>query len=292
MARFGIAGAGGLVGGSLCKELERRGHEVVRLVRRDPAHRGERTWIPGDSPDPALLDGLDGLVNLAGSPISRGLWTSEGRRDVLESRIRSTRHLAGCAAISGTPVFVNASAVGYFGDRGDEFLDESSGPGSGFLAEVCRRWEGEVPDSGIRSVRVRLGTVLSSRAGALPPLRTATRFFLGGPIGGGRQWFPWISLDDAVAVFARALEDEDVRGAVLAVAPEEVRQARFARELARSVGRPAIARVPGFVVRMLPGRIGELLLWSQRCTPRILREAGFRWRDPDLRELLGRLSAT
>lgn len=292
MARFAVAGATGLVGSRLTSLLRERGHEVARLVRRASSDRRDVVWDPASTPDGRLLYGFDGVVNLAGSSIASGLWTRALRREVLESRIRTTRHLAAAAELSGLPVLVNASAVGIYGDRGDEWLDEESSPGSGFLASVCTAWE-EAADSGgsTRVAKVRFATVLSPSGGALDPLRTVFRLGAGGPIGNGRQWFPWISVDDAAKVLARALEDSTISGPVLAASPVPVRQGDFARTLGKALGRPAVLPLPGFVLRALPGRIHELFLSSQRCRPRRLEAMGFDWSDPDLGRTLARFTA-
>ena len=292
MARFAVAGATGLVGTRLVSLLRERGHQVQRLVRRNPSEPGDLLWSPGSTANSRQLEGFDGVANLAGSSIASGVWTRNGRREVLESRIRTTLDLVEAARRARLPVFVNASAVGIFGDRGEEPLDETSLPGSGFLASVCSRWEeaAEVGD-GTRSARIRLATVLSPAGGALGPLRRVFRLGLGGSIGGGRQWFPWISLDDAAAVFARALEDSTISGPIVACSPRTVRQGEFASILGRSLGRPAMVPLPAFVLRALPGRIHELLLGSQRCRPARLESIGFGWNDPDLAGTLSRFNA-
>jgi uncharacterized protein (TIGR01777 family) len=253
MARWAVAGATGLVGTRLVERLRARGDEVVRLVRRNPSGADDRAWDPGSEPGEDLLEGIDGVLNLAGSSIASGLWTAAGRREVRESRLRATRNLVRACERAGTPVLVNASAVGYYGDRGDEFLDESSLPGNGFLAEVCGAWEAAASPAGTRLVKVRFGSILSPRGGALEPLRSLYRLGLGGPIGGGRQWFPWIDLEDATGIVMQALDDDDLSGPLVAVSPGLVRQAEFARELGRSLHRPARAPLPALLVRALPG---------------------------------------
>lgn len=287
MGRIAIAGASGLVGSSLRQVLRARGHDVVGLTRREPLSPGDRPWDPGANPRPGELDGCDAVVNLAGHPIASGLWTARRRELIRDSRIQATRHLAYACQQSGVPALVNASAVGYYGNRCDEILDEHSPAGGGFLADTCVAWEQAlrpVRDGAVREVRVRFGMILARRGGALPAMLPIYRMGLGGPLGSGEQWISWILLEDAVSILVRSVEDSTLGGPVLGVSPNPVRQREFARALGRAVGRPARIPLPAFLVKTFLGAFGqELFLWGQRCRPRVLEEAGFVWREPELR---------
>ena len=276
------------MGSSLCQVLEARGHEVVRLMRQKSTSPADRPWDPASDPRPGELDGCDAVVNLAGHPIASGPWTASRRALIRDSRIQSTRHLACACLQSGVGTLVNASAVGYYGDRCDEVLDESSPCGGGFLADTCVAWEQAlrpVRCSKVREVRVRFGMILSTRGGALKAMLPVYRMGLGGPLGGGRQWVSWIHVDDAVSSLVRCVEDPSLRGPVLSVSPNPVPQREFARALGRSLGRPALVPVPAMAMKVLLGAFGqELFLWGQRCRPRVLQDAGFAWKAPELRE--------
>jgi uncharacterized protein len=299
MGRIAVAGATGLVGSSLCSLLSGNGHEVARLVRRNPSSNQERAWNPGAVPAPGELDGFDAVVNLAGHPISSGLWTTSRRKLIRDSRTLATRHLAVACVEAGVGTLVNASAVGYYGDRGDDALDESSACGRGFLADTCVAWEhalASLRGSGVREVRARFGMILSRRGGALGAMLPAYRLGLGGPLGGGEQWVSWIALHDAVSAIVRCVEDPTISGPVLVVSPQPVRQRDFARTLGAVLGRPAVLPVPSFLVKVLLGDLGrELFLWGQRCRPRALESKGFGWKAPELGSALDsllRLSGT
>ncbi|HXP90743.1 MAG TPA: TIGR01777 family oxidoreductase [Fibrobacteria bacterium] len=299
MSRIAIAGSTGLVGSHLVHRLRQGGHEVVRLVRRNPTSPEDRLWDPQAQPSARVLEGCDAVVNLSGHPIASGLWTASGRVLVRESRIRATRQLARGCTLAGVGTLVNASAVGYYGDRGDEWLDENSPAGGGFLADTCVAWEQaarSARSASSREVRVRFGTILSPRGGALGPMLPIFRMGLGGPIGTGRQWVSWIHIDDAVSALVRCISDAAISGAVLGVSPLPSPQSEFATVLGAAMGRPAIVRIPSFVVRAVLGRFGaELFLWSQRCRPKVLDSRGFSWQARDLEsalESLLRVSAT
>jgi uncharacterized protein (TIGR01777 family) len=299
MSRIAVAGSTGLVGRVLVRRLGEMGHDVVRLVRRNPTGPGDRLWDPESIPTGRELEGCDAAVNLAGYPIASGILTNSGRLLVRESRIRATRHIASGCASAGVGTLVSASAVGYYGDRGDEWLDENSPAGGGFLADTCVAWEQAARAAGsasLREVRVRFGTILASRGGALGAMMPVFRMGLGGPIGSGRQWVSWIHLEDAVSILVRCVEDAGISGAVLGVSPRPSRQSEFASALGAALRRPAFLRVPSLLVRVALGRYGaELLLWGQRCRPEVLESGGFSWRAPDLEsalESLLRVSAT
>ncbi len=251
-------------------------------------------WDPAGRLDPEKLKGQEAIVHLAGKNIA-GRWTEKFKREVRESRVVGTRTLAMAAAESfrqtGMPrAFVAASAIGYYGDRGDEELTEVSGPGEGFLAEVCEEWESAArpaEEAGIRVVHLRLGVVLAKNGGALKAMLPAFRLGLGGRIGDGRQFMSWVTIDDVVGAFLFALSNDGLHGAVNVVAPEPVRNAEFVQTLAKALHRPAIFPLPAFVVRAALGEMGEaLLLGSARVRPAKLQEAQYGFQHRELGEAL------
>jgi uncharacterized protein len=286
--RVAVTGASGLIGGALVERLRREGHTVARLVRdRSKAGAGDVVWDPeAGTIDAAALEGIDAAVHLAGESVGTR-WTEEKKRRIRDSRVNGTRLLATTLAHLARPprVLVQASATGIYGDRGDELLTEASTGGTGFLAEVGRDWEGAsgpAEKAGIRVVRLRIGVVLTARGGALERLLLPFRLGVGGRIGSGRQWMPWISLDDAVEVFVRALHDERIRGPVNTVAGS-ARNADFTEALARAVHRPALIPVPGFGLRAVFGQMAdEALLGGQNVEPARLREIGHVFHHPTL----------
>lgn len=289
--RVAVSGASGLVGSALAAFLTAGGHEVVPIVRSRP-RAGEIGWNPeAGTIDAAALEGLDGVVHLAGENIAAGRWSAERRRRIRDSRVEGTALLARAIAAADAPpkVFVSASAVGYYGSR-DDAIDEGARRGSGFLASVCADWEAAaapVVARGIRTVFLRFGVVLSPRGGALAKMLPAFLFGAGGPIGSGRQGLSWVSLDDAVGAIHFALGSDRVSGPVNVTAPHPVPQGEFAAMLGRVLRRPAVAPLPAFVVRALFGAMGEeTLLASQFAMPRALEAAGFRFRKPDLESAL------
>ena len=286
--RVAVSGSTGLIGQALVERLRREGHTVARLVRggRD-AQPGDVRWDPdAGTIDAAALEGIDAVVHLAGENVGTR-WTEEKKRRIRDSRVKGTRLLAETVfRLAHRPrVFVQASATGIYGDRGDETLTEASTAGTGFLAEVGQDWEGasgHAESAGIRVVRLRFGVVLTPKGGALQRLLLPFRMGVGGRIGSGRQWMPWISLDDAVEVVVRALRDERLRGPVNAVAGS-VRNEDFTDALARALHRPAIFPVPGFGLRAVFGQMAdEALLAGQRVEPARLREIGHVFHHPTL----------
>ena len=286
-----ISGATGLLGTALRRELEAGGHGVTRLTR-SPRSPGDVGWDPDAGRIDGDLAGTDAVVHLAGESIAEGRWTREKKRRILESRRKGTRLLAeGVAALPTPPsVMVSASAVGYYGDRGAEVLTEESGPGSGFLAEVCWEWEAAAAparEAGIRVVHPRTGIVLSKQGGALGATLPIFRLGAGGRIGSGRQYWPWISLDDVVGAFVHALTNEAVGGPVNVGSPNPLTNAEYTRVLGRVLNRPTVFAVPAPAARLaLGGMAEELLLASQRMRPVRLEETGYRFRHPDLEEAL------
>lgn len=287
--RILISGASGLIGNALQERWRTEGEEVSVLVRRPPK-AGEVQWTPGQALDPAALSGFDAVVHLAGKSIA-GRWTEQFKLEVRESRIQGTATLATAAAESfrrhGTPrAFIAASAIGYYGNRGDEVLTENSAPGSGFLAETCLAWERAADparEAGMRVAHMRIGVVLAKGGGALPPLLLPFRLGLGGRIGNGQQWWSWIALDDVVGAFDFALHNEATNGAVNVVAPSPARVAEFVSALGEVLRRPTVFPLPAFAVRAMLGEMGEaLLLDSARVVPGKLQAAGYRFAYPEL----------
>jgi len=296
-----MGGSSGFIGHAIRARLATAGHEVVRLVRTGPpvpgqtagdvAGTGMLPWDPDRGLlDPACVRGFDAIVHLGGVSIASGRWSAGRKQAILESRVRSTLLLA--ERIAATPpasrprAFVVASAIGYYGDRGDETLRETSAAGEGFLADVCRAWEeaaAPAARAGVRVSHARTGMVLGRGGGALKAMLLPFRLGLGGPIGNGRQWWPWISLEDAAAVYVRLLEDESLAGPVNLVAPESVTCGEFVRALGRALHRPAVLPAPAFAVRLLLGEMaGPLLLASANVVPDRLSRAGFTFAEPEL----------
>jgi uncharacterized protein len=286
-----IAGAGGLVGAHLCDYLAGAGHRVLRLVRRPAATPDEIAWNPDQGTlDPAALEGVDAVVNLCGASLAT-IWTKRRKDALRDSRVRSTRTLAETMRSMERPptVFVSASAVGFYGSRGDESLTEDCPAGRGFLADLCSEWEAAAqgPEAhGVRVVRLRFGLVLTASGGALATMLPVFRAGLGGRVGDGRQWWSWVALDDALGAVECAIHDDGLRGAVNVVAPGAVTNRDFTRLLARSLRRPALLEAPRSVVAALGGMPDEMLLASQRVVSARLRERGYRFAFPDLETAL------
>jgi uncharacterized protein (TIGR01777 family) len=293
MGHIAITGSTGLIGSALAEELRAGGHTVRRLVRSERHRRpGDALWDPAAGRlDPHALDGIDAVVHLAGEPIAQR-WTTEAKRRIRESRVRGTELLARTIASLARPprVLVSGSALGIYGDRGDEELDEASAVGHDFLGAVATAWEAAAEPAaraGVRVVKIRTGLVLSPRGGALAKLLVPFRLGVGGRVGSGRQWVSWIGLDDAVGAIIYALGTEALVGPVNLAAPAPVTNAELTETLARVLRRPAIVPVPAFVMRLVFGEMGEAtLLASQRMRPRRLLESGYRFRYPTLEAAL------
>jgi hypothetical protein len=289
-----ITGSTGLVGTSLSAALEARGDQVRRLVRREARDpQREIRWDPGAGQiDAAALDGIEAVVHLAGEGIADHRWTDEFKRKILESRQLGTQTL--CDALAGLQnkprVLVSASAIGYYGDRGEESVDESSPPGQGFLADVCQAWEAATQparDAGIRVVNLRIGVVLSRDGGALAKMLTPFKLGAGGVIGSGRQVMSWIALDDLVSAILFALSNSSLAGPVNAVSPQPVTNREFTKTLGRELGRPTIFPMPAFAARLAFGEMAdEMLLGGVRVEPRALAAAGFEFQYPQLEPAL------
>jgi uncharacterized protein (TIGR01777 family) len=290
-----VTGATGLLGRRLTHELLARGARVRALTRRlggAAAGLDSRAVLvrwDGTRVEPDAVRGATAVVHLAGEPVFAGPLTGDRRRRIRDSRIESTRSLvdamAGLPAAERPAALVCASAVGIYGDRGEEILDEGASPATGFLAEVCRDWEREARramDFGVRSVALRIGIVLAREGGALPRLALPFRLGLGGRLGTGRQWCPWVHADDVVALAIAAAEDEGFAGPVNAVAPEPVRNAELAAAVASALGRPAWLPVPALALRIGLGELAGELLASRRVLPARALARGFAFRHPSL----------
>lgn len=289
-----LSGASGLIGSALVRSLEADGSRCRRLVRRRPSGSAELEWRPDRGLAASeTASGLDVLVHLAGENVAAGRWTAARRSRISASRGPATRRLVESLNRLEKPprVFVCASAVGYYGDRGDELLDEGSMSGDGFLASVCREWEAAARTAGAVCERVatlRFGVVLSARGGALARMLPPFRLGLGGRLGSGRLWFPWIQIDDAVAAIRHVME-RDIRGPVNLVAPEQVTNSHLTGAIAATLRRPALLPVPAPALRLAFGEMArETLLASARVAPKVLQETGFSYRCPTLGAALAR----
>jgi len=287
--RLLVSGSNGMVGSALVARMAAAHHEVRRLVRSG-AGSGDLhdfSWRPDRGElDARALDGVDAVVHLAGVGIGDARWSAARKAAITTSRVDSTRLLAERIAKAAAPpkALLVASAVGFYGDGGERWLDESSPGGAGFLAEVCREWEAAAfaaGEAGVRVVHLRFGFILSATGGGLRKMLTPFRLGLGGAIGGGRQWLSWIALDDVVAAIEQILKSESLRGPVNVVAPEPVTNAEFTRTLGRLLHRPTIFAMPTVAARLAFGEMAdELLLASQRVRPAKLAASGFTWKWP------------
>lgn len=294
--RLVVTGATGFIGTALCAGLVQQGHALTLFTRGTPgANTGTKRWLhwtPGTLRDwDAALDGVDGVINLAGEPIAAKKWTSVQRRRIEKSRVDATHSLVqACAKARQKPRFlINASAVGYYGPRGDEIVTEATPPGADFLSLLCQAWEEEAQKAeelGMRVVRLRTGIVLGPGGGALVKMAEPFKFFLGGPLGSGKQWMSWIQLEDLVRLFLTAIENPAVHGPVNATAPNPVQNKEFSRTLGKVIKRPSWAPVPAFVLKLALGEMAQMLLTGQRVVPAAAENFGFAFRYANLREAL------
>ena len=298
-----VTGASGRIGKALCDELLARGDTVVGLTR-DPDEAGAaqpqitwHAWEPTlERPTDAAFEGVDGVVNLVGEKINQR-WTAEAKKKIMDSRKVATHNLAGAIEGSATKpkVLVSQSAVGYYGNRGDETLDEASEPGKGFDSSICVEWEKaahEVEAAGVRLAIVRTGQVMETGGGILGELLLPFKLGLGGPLAGGKQWVPWIHLSDEVGVLVWALDNESVSGVVNGTAPNPVTNAEWSKALGRALHRPAVLPIPGFATEVKFGReFGKVAQSGQRVLPKRTEELGYAFEFPEidgaLRNLVG-----
>lgn len=292
-----VTGATGLIGTRLLPRLIEMGHELV-ILSRDPAQATHRLGLPCEihrwnpkriDPPTEALQGIHAVIHLAGESVASGPWTDKQKKAILDSRILSTRNLIQAVSpISTLSTFISASAIGFYGDRGDEVLTESSSSGKGFLAEVCRQWEAETQSlpAHVRTVLLRTGVVLSEAGGALEQILRPFQLGAGGPLGDGKQWISWIHQDDHIEAILHALHQETVRGPINLVSPAPVRQSEFAQTLGSTLGKPSILRIPKWALRLALGEMSDLVLNSQRVLPKALRETGFNFKYHLLRSAL------
>jgi len=298
-----VTGASGRIGKAICDELLRRGDEVVGLTRSPDKARAAtpqiswHAWEPTlERPDAAAFEGVDGVVNLVGEKINQR-WTDAAKRKIMDSRKVATHNLVGTIESLATKpkVLVSQSAVGYYGNRGDEILDETSAPGDGFDASVCVEWERsahEVEAADVRLVIVRTGQVMETEGGILGELLLPFKLGLGGPLAGGKQWVPWIHLSDEVGILAWALDTESASGVVNATAPNPVTNKDWSKALGKALGRPAVLPIPGIAVEVKFGKeFGKVAQGGQRVLPRRTEELGYAFKFPQidgaLRDLVG-----
>ncbi len=295
--KIAITGSTGLVGERLVKDLHGAGHEVVRMVRRDPTG-SDILWRTTGPLDPAALRGIDAVVHLAGESIGAGRWTDAQKRRIMDSRVDGTTTIAEAMAKAdgGPRTLISASAVGLYGDRGDEVITESTPPADDFLATVVAAWEAAAEPArtaGIRVVHPRLGIVLDPDGGALQKMLPLFRLGLGGRFGSGEQYWPWVAIDDVSGMIRWALENDDVEGAYNVTGPNPTTNAQFTEVLGEVLGRPALLPVPAFGPKLILGELADALLFnSQRVEPTRLLEAGYTFEftnlGPALRQVLDR----
>ncbi len=286
-----ITGGTGFIGGALSRELRNSGHNVIVTTRRQTDSKEKLTWnlpalIPSDT-----MSNIDAVVNLAGESIASGRWTKKRKQLIMSSRMNITRALVQSMqnANPKPKVLISASAIGFYGPRGDEFVTEDAPAGTDFLADVCRAWEAEAlkaEETGVRVVPVRIGGVLESDGGALPKMIMPFKFFLGGPVGSGKQWFSWVHRDDIIGIIKYALENESISGPINLTAPEPVTNKEFSSALGRAISRPSWLPVPGFIVKITIGELGDILLTGQRVLPEKALKAGYKFKHPDVDEAL------
>jgi len=292
--KIAVTGATGLIGAALCERLRQEGNDVLVISRRKNLSSPFPVvhWNPERGElDTRSLEGVDAVVHLAGETIAER-WTREKKERIRTSRVAGTRFLVdGLKRLSKRPsVLIGSSAVGFYGNRGDEELDEGSPPGTGFLPEICQAWEAEVArasELGMRAVRLRTGIVLSTKGGALAKMLLPFKLGLGGPVGSGSQWMSWIHIDDVVGGYHFALHHSDLSGAANLTAPQPVRNADFTRALGRALGRPAFLPAPGFALKLIFGQMAQdLLLDGQRVLPRRLESAGYKFQHTGVDDAL------
>ena len=288
-----ITGATGMIGKSLQKSLRAKGHELLLASRRPPKDDSFVQWdVKSGFAEPEKLEGIDAVIHLAGENLNALRWTDDKKKAIRDSRVLGTRDVVDTIfELKQRPkVLVSASGVGFYGDRGNDELTETSKSGKDFLAEVCREWEGEArraEDSGVRTVLLRAGLVLSKDGGALATMLTPFKFGLGGVVGDGKQWMSWISLDDHIDVINFVLENDNMRGAINSVSPNPVTNEEFTKILGEVLYRPTFIPVPEFAVHFAFGEMGEtLLLGSIKAIPKRLEDAGFKFKFPELKKAI------
>ncbi len=290
-----ITGASGFLGSHLIARLQREGHHVRTLGRRPTGipETQHFAWNAlADAPDPRALEGVEAVFSLAGEPVAQR-WNADVKRRIRDSRVLGTRNLVdGIRQAQTSPVLISSSAIGYYGDRGDDVLTESSNPGKDFLAEVCVEWEREAMRSvqtGCRVVMVRTGIVLGNNGGALKQMATPFRAGIGGPVGSGRQWVSWIHIDDITDLYVFLLQNNTINGPVNGTAPNPVRNVDFAHALGHALGKPSVVPVPVFGLKLLYGEAASALVASLRVIPEAASRAGFHFRYTDCEPALAEI---
>ena len=287
MSRYAVTGSSGLIGSAVVAALTERGDEAVRLVRRAPRAADEVRWDPASRHlDPSVLDGVDGVVNLAGAGVGDHRWTPSYKHEILASRVDPTHAVATAIAAADHPVrLVSGSAVGFYGNRGEEELTEASPPGGDFLSDVVLAWEASsapASDAGGSVVTIRTGIVLAPEGGAMKPQLRLARLGLGGPLGNGRQFMPWITLPDEVGAILHLLDHPEVTGPVNLSAPQPARQREVAEALGRALQRPAVLPAPSIALRAVLGEFAVEVLGGQRIVGDVLRDIGYDFIHADL----------
>lgn len=290
--KVAVSGVSGMIGSALRSSLVKDAHDVIALTRQPSLPPLESiTWdIDNGRFDASGLENVDAVVHLAGEPVAQR-WNDVRKKEIRDSRVRSTRLVVeGLKSLKNPPkVLVSASAVGFYGDGGDTELDESAPAGEGFLPDVCQEWEKATMETlglGIRAVCLRIGIVLSTKGGALGKMLLPFKLGVGGPVGSGKQWMPWIHIDDIVGALRYVLANDDLVGAVNATAPHPVTNAEFSKALGRALHRPAFMPAPAFGLKLLFGEMAEILLEGQRAVPKKLQFAGYEFKYPDLADAL------
>jgi uncharacterized protein len=287
--KIAITGSSGFIGSALARFLARNQHQVFRFVRKPQAGKGEISWDPAAGKlDSSTLEDVDAVVHLAGESIAGGRWTAARKRSIRESRVQGTRLVAQSMAHLFEPpkLLISVSAVGYYGDRGAEELVESSDPGSGFLADLCREWEGATESASRRGIRVvipRIGMVLSASGGALPLMLPVFRAGIGGRLGSGNQYMSWITLEDVVGIIHHAIGNDSLEGPINAVSPHAVTNRDFTRILAQVLSRPAFLALPSFAARIVFGEMArEVLLSGAHVLPSKILKSKYKFQFPEL----------
>ncbi len=286
-----ITGGTGFIGSPLAKELRDVGHDVIITTRRKSDSKDTITWNPPNLIPQDLISEIDAVINLAGEAIAPKRWTEERKKLIFTSRIDTTRALVKSIEKSDKKpkVLISASAVGYYGPRDEEPVNEYTSPSSGYLGSVCLQWEAEAQkaeDFGLRVVRIRIGGVLAADGGLLAQMIGPFKFFAGGPIGDGKQWFSWIHRDDVIGIIKYAIENELVAGPVNATAPNQVTNREFSKALGKALNRPAILTLPAFAVKLALGELASVILTGQRVVPQKILEAGYEFKYLDIDEAL------
>jgi uncharacterized protein len=289
-----LTGATGFIGRALAAEARRRGHAVVGTTR-GPDAPGLISWDPKERPlPPSALEGVDAVIHLAGENVASGRWTKRRMQEFRDSRIQGTRNVVASFADGRPRTLVCASAIGWYGERGDEVLTEAAAPADDFLGRLAQDWEGEaarVCDRGARWVSIRTGVVLGPEGGALARMIGPFRMNVGGPVAGGRQWMSWIHIDDIAGLYLHAVENPSISGPMLGVAPKPVRNAEFTKALARALGKWAFLPMPGFMLRIILGKFADVVTMSQRAEPGVALRTGYAFKYPEiegaLRQIVG-----